>query len=272
MNKYQKFIAKHKMLATLLYAAIVWAVEVLWILFLVPSIPFVVLVVILSSLIIILHINNCQLKPHNAAIKMLDNYCDPMPLYEITEFLLGCKNNKSAKLLFTFNHCVALQEMGKAEQAIETIKALKIEKQEKIHPQFKCVYYHNLSSLYTAINEYVLADEAYNNLTLLYNNVKNKKLTKLMENPFLSSTALYYYRNENYNETIATLEKIPKTTLRPDVHNALLYARTYLKLGDIEKAKDKLIFVIANGNKLASVNEARELLKQTPYSSYLNVL
>jgi FimV-like protein len=46
------------------------------------------------------------------------------------------------------------------------------------------------------------------------------------------------------------------------IENAMMFARTYLAMGELEKAKKPLQFVAENGNKLYFATEAKELLEK----------
>ncbi|MBQ4562965.1 MAG: hypothetical protein IJA58_00630, partial [Lachnospiraceae bacterium] len=49
--------------------------------------------------------------------------------------------------------------------------------------------------------------------------------------------------------------------LKEEVSVSLLQAKAYLKLGDMEKAREKLDYVIKKGNKLYAVTEAKQLME-----------
>lgn len=271
MKKYNKFVCKHQTLVAIIYSVLA-GIYILFSFFCLDmNLSTCIINTILISFIIISHINSCQLIPNYNAIKSLDMYCDPYPLLETSKFLMECKNSKIAKIVFTLNYCTALHETGEFEKAIILMQSLKEDVANLKKAQLKFVYYCNLSSFYSDANNLLPANESYNIANDIYKSITSKKVKKTLHNQFLSLTATNLIINGDYQNAISVLDSISKTTLRPDVSNSLYYAKACIALGYMEKAKDKLMFVITNGNKLACVNVAHELFKETPYASYSNL-
>lgn len=272
MKNLIKLVAKHKLITFLILCLLTCLPYT--VLFSVLNFPLWIIIIVNLFLLLLnyLFVVSSEIKINDDAVKALNNFCDPIPLLEASEFILKYKKSGPNNQIALSNYSTATRELGDVQKAYDILSSINIDKFPGVLAESKFVYYNNLSCFCSDLDKHDLAEVWYNKSLQIYNDIKNIKFKNDHKSSILYLTALRNFRNKDYKQTISILDNSTHDSLRNKVDNALLCAKACLKLGDIEKAKDKLIFVIANGNKLACVNEARELLKETPYSSYLNVL
>lgn len=205
-----------------------------------------------------------KLAPHRlltAANRMREIECNPFPMLETTAFLLS-KNGigrtaQRKKILFSINHAVALRDTGEYEQAIEHLR--RVPPRPDMPPQVHAIFYNNLADLFHLMGSYEEADAAHEQFLRWEQAITNPNIRQKLDYTLHSAVAAWFYRKEDYQSAKSRLEQIQNGTLASRVDNALLYARACIKLGEYDTAREKLAFVIQNGNRLHAVTEARSL-------------
>lgn len=261
MNAFYHWIAKHKLLSFLLFSIVLCSIYTVAFLLLDAPIWIIVLIDLLLLLVNYVHTSTCSLRLVQKTIPAFDNGCDPFPLLQETELLLSYTNRKPEEQTLILNHCAALCYIGEYQKVYDALCALHIDRYAGTLPAVKCAYYNNLMDVCTILGKYEQADFCFDKLMQLYADLKNKKQKKLLEPVVCFANALNCFRKMEYARTIEILNGIKAANLRMEVSGALLCARAYLVTNDVERAKEKLRFVIARGNKLFSVVEARKLLE-----------
>ena len=185
---------------------------------------------------------------------------DPYPLLEESEYLL----TKAKKGLPYFNNIInysaGLIETGQAEKALAVLQATDFSKVPKTLPQNMFVYYNNLCAAYNANGQKDQASIYYSKALASYAMIKNEAVKKQMQTSLTIDTIEEYLRNEDYKEADKILSSFMPNPGRQTVDAEMLRAKVHIGLGETEKAKEHLEFVIKNGNKLYVVTEAKEML------------
>ena len=209
-----------------------------------------------------LAVNNAPLKLIKYTYDPLKNQCDPYPWLHVTKECLSKSKNEPLRQIFLMDHCAALAYIGEYEKAYELSKAINIDKYSSTLPPQKVIYYHNLASYCTELNNFEEADLWHQKAEQLYADITNPKQKESLKNTMQSGKAEACYRKKEYDQALEILEnKIPKNKLE-SVNTAFSAARIYIAQNNVENAKAKLQYVIQNGNKLHSVMEARQLMEQ----------
>lgn len=261
MAKFYHWVAKHKLPAFLLFSfalCLGYSVFFYW-----WSMPLWAILLFDGFLLLVNYafVSSCSLKLIQKALLKLENNCDPYPLLEETKKLLTYKNPKAAGQNLLINHCVALRCTGEYQKVYDTLSAINIDKYAGTLPFVKCVYYNNLMDVCLLLEKNEQAELLYAKTTMLYADIKNRKQQKALAPNALCAKASDCFRRQDYAQTLRILGELKPANARMDVEIALLCAETYLKLGEPERAKAKLLYVIEHGNKLFCVAEARKLLE-----------
>lgn len=189
------------------------------------------------------------------------NNCDPYPFLKETEMILEYdKSNKVSDTAHIINYCAALQETGEYQKAVDILNTVNIDKYALLN--MKEVYYHNLSSAYHELGQYEAADIFYNKAIQIYNDMRNGKTKKSLEDNIIGLKAEHHFRLGEYEKTIEILSSFSPSGKVRDVSRAYSCAQAYIKLNDIENAKAQLLFVVENGNKLFVAAQAKKLLDE----------
>ena len=271
MEKRDRWVVKNKILATFLLNVLLCSVFSVFFALLEFSVWFIIVFDLFIILINGVYPSVCSDNLLKKAIKSWEEYCDPEPLLNETEFLLGCRNSAMVKQILFMNKSAALSSIGKTREAYDMLISMNIDKEAYIPDAARLLYYNNLMVYAHNLGMNELADITYSKLLLMYPDIKNKKTKEDFDEHMKESKASFHIRKGEYEQAIDALNQLSPQKMRSKVENAFTYAKVYLALGETEKAKDHLVFVIVNGNKLACVNEARELLKTTPYADILKL-
>lgn len=204
------------------------------------------------------------LAPHRlitATNRVREIECDPFPMLETTAFLLT-KNGKGRaaqrkKIVFSINHAVALRDIGEYEQAYALLH--RVPPRPDMPPQVHAVFYNNLADLFHHMGNYEEADAAHEQFLRWEQAITNQSIRQTLDQTLHSAVAAWFYRKGDYQAVKSRLDQIETKSLSSQVDNALLYARACIKLGEYDTAREKLAFVIQNGNRLHAVTEARSL-------------
>lgn len=197
-----------------------------------------------------------------AAVKSLENDCDPEPLYTETKALLDPKRNDAYQQLLLIDHCLALREMGQWQQAMDIMKTINIDQHAGTLPYAKAVYYNNLSDLCDLLGDNAAADIWYGKMMQIYNDMPDNRLKKQLAPAIPDATAAYHARNGRYDESMACAKQMTRDNRHRTVYYALAYGRASIGLKDYENARKSLEYAAANGKKSCAVQIARNMLAQ----------
>ena len=260
MEKFNLWIARHKLLAFLLLVPT--TTLSMWYIFAALETPKIVLSVFLIVWFLIFSIGiwGIEIVLLDKPAKAFDEICDPVSYYEIITTLLSYKPKTNQKNLLLINYSSALCGMGEYEKAFEILKEINIDL--IINLDVKLVYYYNLAVLCDRLGK---TDEAviwYQKVIDIYNAFKESKTKNRYTSSCDTAIAKIAVIGGEYERALEIFEKINASCKREKVGISLSSAKLYLKLNNIEKAKEKLNYVIVNGNKLYAVTEAKQLLEK----------
>lgn len=206
--------------------------------------------------------NFCFQQLTKRPLELLHHTCDPYPYLELTQELMNLKLPHDLHQLVTIDYCAMLQETGRAAEAYNLLSALNMDVDMGVLPVYKTVYYNNLRSLCLQLGDTMQADLWYGKMMQLYQSMPANKAKTMLTPSVISTTAEHHLRRGEYQQTIAALNSVQMPHLALAVNSALLDAKAQLAMGRYDIAANRLNYVIANGNRLGAVAEARALLPQ----------
>lgn len=258
--KFNKFVAKHKVLALILingveFLALVLICNLYRLDVMSITLPCVLLFEINLSLAL-----SVEAMLLRGPTQMLNMYCDPDEFYNITKELLTYRLSKAKRCIMLINYAVALSDKGEYEQALDILKSLDIYDRIKKAPILGLVYYHNLASMYFSVKNMEQAKKNFQKSIEIYDNLARIKFRQQYAQFSKIDRACVYICDEEYSKAVALLDDKQNYDMRFMVGKSYICAKAYLALGENEKAREKLNFVLVNGNRLHIVKLAKQLL------------
>jgi tetratricopeptide (TPR) repeat protein len=197
-----------------------------------------------------------------AQVACMFNQCDPYPFLEEAKRQLLYQGTKPMKLTRLIDYSTALLEVGEVEQAYTLLYASQEDAHRNDLRDGCCVYYHNLAlaSLYLGKWQEMehWHEKLMENLQRLRSDQQKHAAMQSMAGYFVD----YHHARQEYDQSMQILKGMVPANLRQQVAIAMHYARHYLAMGETEKVKEALAFVVGNGNKLYAVQEARQMLAE----------
>ena len=262
--KLKRFLAIHRRFIRIFLAVFISAFII--ILYCINPDISVILLIFIDIVILIatnLLLYSCFSSLFTKPIAELNNKCDPYPLIEESEKHLNANYSAVERFVLLVNYSAALKASGQYDKALDALLSIDIEADAmKNFHHLKASYYYRLSEICAILNKDAQADFAYSKFTELVPQIKNEKLKKTVEIEIAHAKVLEAYRKGEYQTVVELLEGSVDKVFSAQISSALTCAKAYMELGETEKAKEKLEYVIENGNKLNYVNEARELLSK----------
>lgn len=203
-------------------------------------------------------ITGCGPILQNRALKIMNENCDPYPFLEETRIQLSYPGNRASEILVKMNHAMALRCVGEYEQSWLILNAIHIDKYH-YSPVAKAVYYNNLTDILTLLGRNEEAEVWYRKTVQVINDLPPKARKKL-ETARDLAIAEHFYRIGEYETALERRDAVTPANALARVENAIFRARCFLALEDRESARRELEYVIANGNRLHFVTEARSIL------------
>jgi tetratricopeptide (TPR) repeat protein len=191
-------------------------------------------------------------------LEKLENGCDPYPLLQEAELQMKHLPDSFQGQMIQINYALALVQTGSYEKALETLEAVDMDKYP--NPIAKFIYYNNLCDLMTRLDRYPEADSWYRKSLEMLDSIPNKRLRERLDRTVEMNAIEALYRDQDYSGALRRLARIPCPTPRSVADAALLAARCNLGLEEWDKAKEKLQYIIDNGNRLQCVTEAKALM------------
>lgn len=262
MNALYRWMFRHQKLAIVVfsvflcgtYTALMWFFHApVW------------LIVVLDLFLIFLTycaVSTAAMKLLKPAYDILLNQCDPYPYLKETQEILAKTKSDAQKQIFLIDHCTALSYIGEYQIAYDILSSVNIDKYASILPPVKIIYYHNLASLCTELNDFEAANLWHKKSEQMYADLTNPKQKSQLDHTMQSGRAEDLFRKNDHNQALQILENKKSENTLESINDALLAAKIYIAQNDTESAKIKLQFVIVNGNKTHSVTEAQKLLEQ----------
>ena len=200
--------------------------------------------------------------PHeiNKAIKKLNRKCDPVPLYDISVFIAECEKNESHMLLLLLNKCAALNSMGRYGESLEALSTL-TDKMQTMTPRDKLTYCINMVDTHVKLGNTEEAETWLGKTLEIYNaqtDILKEKFTTSLD----MNTAEFSLLKGDYDRVGELISKIHMPDVRGDLEFRLLRAKYNIYTNNPMDAKPDLEYIVAKGNKLCIVEEAKKLLSE----------
>lgn len=195
-----------------------------------------------------------------APLKALKEQCDPYPFLEEIREQQCYPGTEALKQVRTIDYAMALRSIGEYDQAFALLSTTNIDKYAGMRPVAKAIYYNNLMDLCMLMEKHQEAVIWYEKLLLIFHDMKPGKQKDRLRRTVESNRATYHFCKGEWEQALQALSTAKIENLSDRIENAMMYARVYLALGEVEKAIKPLQFVVENGNKLYFATEARELL------------
>ena len=208
----------------------------------------------------ILFVNTTPFKLMRKPTEILEQQCDPYPFLEELEHMVNSLPNNAQGQFFQVHYGIALAFTGQLEKGLEVMQNIPIE-QFKGSAHTKLLYYCNLSDMMFRLNRFEEADALYEKTLEIYRQLPDSRGKKAWEHTLELSAIEALYRSGDYALALRKLSRIPCHTKRYVIGGTMLAARCNIALEEFDKAKEKLQYVIDNGNTLYFVNDAKSLLE-----------
>ena len=265
--KFYRWVAEHTILAKVLlslgictvYTALMYGLEL--------SLWGIVIVDFLLVAITCLWVSVCHMNLWNPVILKNNNECDPYPLLWETDKQMNYRMSEINREQLLLNRCVAKRNLGEYDEVYTTLMGLHLYENPGVLPHQKFVYLNNLFDVCLLLEKYEQADIWYQKLTEAYTQkIKNKKQKELCEDAMQIARAANCFRHGEYEECLSLLGNERSGCLANQISKAMLAANACLKLGQIDRAKTELQFVVQNGNKFYAVVQAQKTLENIEVS------
>ena len=260
MRKYQRFVSRHPWVSPAFFTV---AMAVYACIFAdIGLSPWWTLVLLPFLLISFLQNASASSALQQAAIKIMEDTCDPYPLLDETTIQLTYIKNTGLRAYLLLNHAAALIETGEPEKAYGVLSNLSQVDLGPL-PQSLLVFYHNLAYAELAVTGDLSRVQVwYEQAVKMVDGIKKPeervKATAMAQ-------MLYGEWQIARGEYVAALEavnSVPNNSLRRQVDKAWAYARIAYAQGDIATAIRNLEYVIGYGNRLYVVQQAHALLAE----------
>ncbi len=256
-----KWIARHRG-ASRVIALVIYAALLLSLYYLTDIIWLSILLSISFLFVLLTLISNAPIQALAASEATVNNECDPYPFLEEVSEALRYKLAPQAKQVMLINKAVASVWIGRRDEYCEMIRSINIDALVGTPPAVKYVYYLNLCNAYMLEGNYAAADAYYDKTAQLYSALKPKQKDALLFSyRFAECEHIYRQKQTALARELSEVLFVCAPNNKSKVELALFIAKLRIELGDEGAARERLQFVIDNGNRLYAVTEAKELLE-----------
>lgn len=193
-------------------------------------------------------------------IEIVDQQCDPYPLLQEMERQMARKENGAQRQLTELNYAMVLRTVGENHKAAAILEHINIDRFPSTSPYTKFIYYNNLSDVLFALERDVEAKIWHRKAMQIYNDLPENKMKQQLSVTCQISEAEALYHGLDYDKALRKAAWIKCSSKRQLLDTALLAAKCHIALKEPEKAREKLQYIIDQGNKLHIVEEAQALL------------
>ena len=195
-------------------------------------------------------------------LAQLHHDCDPYPILDEIKLQQSYPGNERVKQIRIINYATALREIGEYEKARMLMESINVDKCANMPMVFKVIYYNNRMDLCVLTGKTQEALIWYGKAMQIYHDMKPGKAKTQLNSSLEINRALHHFCNGDYSQTLRILEMVEPKHLQEKIEINMLSARTYLAMGELEQARNRLRYVAQNGNKLYFATEARALLEK----------
>ena len=197
----------------------------------------------------------------NPKVMVLNRECDPLPLLEVTSFLLSCRLSPAHRLITAMNHAVALRDTGAYEEALKIMDGIDLSKPRRIPAMAKFVYFHNYAEFLDNAGRAEEADAMHARAMELWASVPQRRRTPALHNTIRFARASACCRHGAFPQAVEILQDMACSNARQEVERGMYFARCAIALGQNQRAEEWLRYVTGHGNRLHLAVQAGVLLK-----------
>lgn len=194
-------------------------------------------------------------------LHIMDQRCDPYPFLEECTRQLERSKPGSQQQLTQINQATALRMLGENHRVVQILEELNIDRFPDSTPFVKYVYYNNLSDVLFAQDRDAEAMIWHKKAMQIYRDLPTAQAEKFYGQSMHLSQAQVLLRQGEYEDALKKVTWMKCTTPRHLLNAAMIASRCHIALGEPEKAREKLEYIVKNGNKLHIVREATDLLE-----------
>lgn len=261
MSKIVRWVTRHYTLVnrmlTLLWVGLAVAGVLIWNWHMLLALLVYLAGTVVSSLLLF----NCGERLRREPIAIANQQCDPYPLLVEMRTQLGYSLPPMQMLMTEINYALALGHTGAYEEAYQRLNSINID-HPRISLSVRLVYYSNRADLCFMMGKYEETIRCHENAVQSFQNMKPGKAKEKLRHVVESNYGMYHFCKEAYDEALRAMEGVQPEHLSSRISNALTSARILLAMGEKEKAREQLQFVVDNGNQMYHVTEARNLLAE----------
>lgn len=206
-------------------------------------------------------INAAPGKLFREPLEILDQKCDPYPFLEEAERQMARKDVSPQRQMTEVNYATALRMVGQNQRCAEILESINVDRYVGVSPQFKFMYYNNLSDVLFALGRTMEAQIWHKKAQRIYEDLPEGKLKQPLTHVIQISEAEALYYQRNFDKALRKVAWINCQSQRCLLDAALLAAKCHIELEEPDKAREKLVYVAEHGNKLHIVEEANALLE-----------
>lgn len=214
------------------------------------------------SVLLLTALTACGGRFQNRALKIMTEQCDPYPYLQELQTQLSYGYPSGIEIILRLNLATALHNTGSTQVGVNVMKLIPIEKKGRARSVTKAMYYNNLATFLSKTGDAAGAEEAYRKFRELSDGKAKKVLEKHYPHLTPLAEAGYLYTIGEYAAALEKCRGIPLKSAYDRVSIASFRAKCCIALDDPDSARRELNYVIANGNRLALVNDAWEMLKK----------
>ncbi len=262
MEKFNRFVAKHLM-------PLYWIGVIVWIFAIsIPAnrydMPAVVqfFLYIAGFLLWIRFLGSRARALLREPVKMFLEQCDPYPFLQEIRKHKTYSGSKATKLNLLISETTAMMDIGECQEVYLLLSPLENDMKAALMRSLLMSYYCQMATVCRKLQKDQEAEAWFQKVLEVYEKIKNQKQKKQFEGFELMHDAWVFWENGQYSSTLQLLAQIPYKNMRERVSLSMSYAAVYRAMGETEKAKEALTFVVENGNKLYAVQEAQQMLAQ----------
>lgn len=254
-----RYIAEHKLAVKVIFSPLLVILYSVALGFLECPIYWIIIIDVLTVAIVCLLADTAQDRVIMNSLRAADEMCDPTPFLLDTEWALTLRNSGAVQQILHINHAAALSMSGNEAAAYDELSAINIDKYPGTATAVRIAYYNNLSEAADGVGKFDEASLCYAKLVQLYGDLKRERDRRKFEAGMTDAWARECFRRGDYEGMLAAAEKVTTTSRRQDVGRAMLHAKAFLGLGNIEAAISCLDYVVAYGNRLGDARRAAEM-------------
>lgn len=260
MDSFCRWVAGHVKAARTVLSVLLGALIAMFILFFDLPYPLAFVLVLVFSYLIVAWLSTCGGRFQKRALVQMTQQCDPYPFLHELQTQLSYGYTPGYEASMRLNLATALHNTGATGVALDVMKQIPIEKKGLARAITKALYYNNLATYLGELGDAAGAEEAYRKFRAVADGKAKKVLAKYYPHLTTMAEAGQMFRRGEFAAALENCRSVPLKSPYDRVENALFRARCSIGLGDLDAAREDLCFVIENGNKLAAVDKARELL------------